>query len=358
MSRVTGVRACALAFVAALALGGRPAAAEGDANPCKDAPFGTPCENDGNKCTIDKCDGQGNCDATGNEVRCHEAIGPCDNGKFCEPETGACIKLPDVPEGTPCDKDDSKCTPEACDANGQCIAAGPAKSCDDGDVCTDDTCVKETGACGHVEDTTNSPICLPDTDLEIVKEARCRCEAKKKDRDCRSRVNFHFTRTGDDGDDDVVFCTREEDKSYKSFRHRFFFKFGRDSGKDKCRIAYDIKVTNKGPGDATGIEVTDLLPAGVKFVEFEASQGTFNPTTGRWDVGNMAAGVEATLAIDVKSDEGSSYSSRRYDYDGDVRIKNCADITKLDQLDTNPENDSSCVTVSTEEKKDRYHHRW
>jgi uncharacterized repeat protein (TIGR01451 family) len=410
-------------MVLSLAVWAQPAAADGIAGPCKDREAGTPCEgSDQNKCTFEQCDGAGNCVPSGQEVACHPAEGQCDNGKVCEPTTGECVDLPDKPAGTPCELDRDKCTPDACNGDGFCVHAGPAiecpgpvgfcdngkfcdaetgscvdrddkpagtpcerdadkctddecngngfcvpksaKTCDDGELCTDDTCDKDTGACRNVEDPTNNPVCSPDTDIEVKKEAKCRCE-EKKDRNCKDyghRLNLGLTRGGDDhssddssdddGDENVVFCKREEDKSRGKSRHKFFFGFGKDSSKDKCRIAYDITVTNKGPGDATGVEVTDLLPAGVKLVEFEASQGSFDKATGVWSVGNLAVGAEATLAIDVKSDEGSS-KTKKYDYDGDLRIKNCADLTALDQRDTNPLNDSSCVTVSTEDKSDK-----
>lgn len=423
MVKSSNARCLGLALVLALAVWARPAAAEGIDGPCKDAAAGTPCETDGNKCTFEACDGAGACVATGDGVACHPAEGQCDGGKTCEPETGACVDLPDksagtpceldrnkctidacngtgfcaptgqtltchpaegqcdngktcdaetgscvdlpdVPAGTPCELDRDKCTPDACNGEGFCTSAGPAKSCDDKDICTDDSCDKDSGACRNVEDTTNNPICAPETDLEIKKEASCRCEKGKTSKDCRGRLNIGLTgKYGKDDDDssdddsndgkdhDVVFCKRDDDGHRGKSKHRFFFGFGKDKGKEKCRIAYDITVTNKGPGDASGVEVTDLLPSGILFVEAEATQGSFDSKTGIWKVGFLAAGAEATLAIDVKADEGSS-SKFKFQYDDDdVRVKNCADLTKLDQTDTNPENDSSCVTVSTAEKK-------
>jgi uncharacterized repeat protein (TIGR01451 family) len=62
---------------------------------------------------------------------------------------------------------------------------------------------------------------------------------------------------------------------------------------------YTVTVTNNGPGDATGVEVVDQLPAGVSYVSDTPSQGTYTQGTGIWAVGNLANGASATLTIQV-----------------------------------------------------------
>ncbi|MCS7053839.1 MAG: choice-of-anchor A family protein [Ignavibacterium sp.] len=62
-------------------------------------------------------------------------------------------------------------------------------------------------------------------------------------------------------------------------------------------ITYTITVTNSGPGNATGVEVTDILPSGVIYQSSNPSQGSYNPSTGIWWVGNLASGNSATLTI-------------------------------------------------------------
>ena len=52
-------------------------------------------------------------------------------------------------------------------------------------------------------------------------------------------------------------------------------------------ITYTITLTNNGPDAATGVTVTDLLPAGLTFVSASPSQGSYNPTTGLWTVGTV-----------------------------------------------------------------------
>ena len=60
---------------------------------------------------------------------------------------------------------------------------------------------------------------------------------------------------------------------------------------------FTITVTNGGPEAATGVVVTDLLPAGLTFVSKTPSQGTYNETTGVWTVGTVNASGTATLVI-------------------------------------------------------------
>ena len=50
-------------------------------------------------------------------------------------------------------------------------------------------------------------------------------------------------------------------------------------------ITFTVTLTNNGPDAATGVQVTDLLPAGLTFVSATPSQGTYDSATGVWDVG-------------------------------------------------------------------------
>jgi uncharacterized repeat protein (TIGR01451 family) len=60
-------------------------------------------------------------------------------------------------------------------------------------------------------------------------------------------------------------------------------------------LAFDATIFNPGPIKATGVVVTDTLPAGVTFVAAGASQGTCDGTTCR--LGTLAAGGSATVTI-------------------------------------------------------------
>jgi uncharacterized repeat protein (TIGR01451 family) len=101
-------------------------------------------------------------------------------------------------------------------------------------------------------------------------------------------------------------------------------------------ITYTLTVTNNGPDPATGIEVTDLLPAGVTYVSSTPSQGTYDSSTGLWTVGNLANGASGTLAITVTVDLGM----------GESNISNTASVTAMDQTDPDGSNNTSSVTIS------------
>jgi len=65
------------------------------------------------------------------------------------------------------------------------------------------------------------------------------------------------------------------------------------------QVRFDIGVLNSGGIDATGVEVTDLLPAGLAFVSGSASQGAYDLATGVWTVGSLPRGGAALLSIFV-----------------------------------------------------------
>ena len=66
------------------------------------------------------------------------------------------------------------------------------------------------------------------------------------------------------------------------------------------QVNITLNLTNKGPGVATGVQVTDLLPAGLSFVSANTIQGKYDSKTGIWDAGNLKSNLSRTLKITAK----------------------------------------------------------
>lgn len=93
-----------------------------------------------------------------------------------------------------------------------------------------------------------------------------------------------------------------------------------------------IALTNRGETEATGIEVGDVLPEGLAFAGWSATDGAYDPATGTWSLAALAPGQTATLALSTTVTSASP-------------VENCASLQALDQYDYDPENDTDCATV-------------
>jgi len=60
---------------------------------------------------------------------------------------------------------------------------------------------------------------------------------------------------------------------------------------------YTITVNALGPATSTGVVATDVLPAGLNFMNATTSVGSYSSATGIWTIGDMSAGSTATLRI-------------------------------------------------------------
>ncbi|MEO7432027.1 MAG: hypothetical protein ABIR62_08380 [Dokdonella sp.] len=101
-------------------------------------------------------------------------------------------------------------------------------------------------------------------------------------------------------------------------------------------VTFTITATNNGPSNATGVAITDVLPAGLAYVSSTTSQGTYANGTGIWTVGNLAAtgaGATATLTIVATVNTDSGFT-------------NTAAVSAAGQPDPNPANNSSSVVIT------------
>jgi len=102
-----------------------------------------------------------------------------------------------------------------------------------------------------------------------------------------------------------------------------------------------ITTTNNGPDNATGITITDLLPTGLTVdtdpnTNTTTTQGTYNTTTGQWNIGNLNNGANATLTI-IARDTATNGTT----------LTNTAATNTLTQDDWNTENNTNQTYITT-----------
>lgn len=71
---------------------------------------------------------------------------------------------------------------------------------------------------------------------------------------------------------------------------------------------FTLTVQNLGPSDATGVAVTDLLPAGLSYVS-DTSGGDYDPVSGVWTVGDLAASALVSIDVTVTVDDDAPLSN-------------------------------------------------
>ena len=69
-------------------------------------------------------------------------------------------------------------------------------------------------------------------------------------------------------------------------------------------VTYVITVTNNGTAQATGVSLTDQLPAGITFTGASVSQGSYNSATGLYTIGTLNDGAVATIQLTGTVDVG------------------------------------------------------
>jgi uncharacterized repeat protein (TIGR01451 family) len=99
-------------------------------------------------------------------------------------------------------------------------------------------------------------------------------------------------------------------------------------------IVYTLTVGNSGPHNASGITVSDILPAGLTYVS-DSSGGAYDSGTGTWTVGTVAKDAVQVLTITALVDTGGA------------TITNSASITAHDQADPAAGNDSASASLTS-----------
>jgi large repetitive protein len=94
-------------------------------------------------------------------------------------------------------------------------------------------------------------------------------------------------------------------------------------------VTFTITVSNEaGFATATGVTLSDSLPAGLTFVSASAAQGSYNSTTGVWTIGTIASGSSTTMTIVAHVTSSGTKT-------------NTAIVTGSDQRDVNPDPEAS-----------------
>lgn len=108
-------------------------------------------------------------------------------------------------------------------------------------------------------------------------------------------------------------------------------------------INYTIQLTNNGPLVATGVQVIDILPTGFDFTS-SSGTGTYDETTGIWDVGTLNNGQTVTLTINgtVTAPPGVTVTNIAEVFASDVFD---ADSTPNNGSTTEDDDDSAAFTV-------------
>ncbi len=101
-------------------------------------------------------------------------------------------------------------------------------------------------------------------------------------------------------------------------------------------ITFTVTLTNHGFSNATGVQVTDLLPVGLTLVNFNPSQGTYNSGAGLWTVGNLANGAQVTLTLQARVDDPGAK-------------RNTATISHSDQPDSDLGNNTASATETPQQ---------
>ena len=99
-------------------------------------------------------------------------------------------------------------------------------------------------------------------------------------------------------------------------------------------VTFTVTATNRGPNDATGVQISDGLPAGLTLLAATPSQGTYDPATAVWAVGALATGTAATLDLAARVDQAGE-------------LTNVATRTAADQFDPDPSNNAGGATLTS-----------
>jgi len=97
-------------------------------------------------------------------------------------------------------------------------------------------------------------------------------------------------------------------------------------------ITWTITVNNSEAGDAKDVNVSDVLPDGLKFVSGYTNDGSYSDSSGNWSIGTIKAGESATMEI------------KTLVVDANTSITNRVEVSSSTH-DCNPSNNAHSMTI-------------
>src|SRR5262249_62379977 len=99
-------------------------------------------------------------------------------------------------------------------------------------------------------------------------------------------------------------------------------------------VTFTVTATNNGPNQATGVVITDVLPAGLSLVSFSPAQGSYVARQGTWTVGTLANGASTQLTLVAQVTQSGP-------------ITNVATKTAENEAEPDPSTNSGTATINT-----------
>ncbi|MHA6246293.1 T9SS type A sorting domain-containing protein [Pontibacter sp. CAU 1760] len=106
-------------------------------------------------------------------------------------------------------------------------------------------------------------------------------------------------------------------------------------------VTFTTRMTNTGPDAATGLSLSALVPAGMTLVSATPKIGSYDPSTGKWTIANLASGAFTELILVARPNVDNSVS-------GDKNYTFTANDLKLNEsqgINTNRDSHSADVVV-------------
>jgi uncharacterized repeat protein (TIGR01451 family) len=98
-------------------------------------------------------------------------------------------------------------------------------------------------------------------------------------------------------------------------------------------VTFTVALSDLGPDAATGVQLSDALPAGLAFVSATASQGSYSSANGVWTVGAVTTTTTQTLRVQAQVTSPDAQT-------------NTATISHSDQLDPAAANNSAAAAIT------------